>query len=226
MANRRFTQFFNTLHTKPILIDCNFVVDSTNGNGLGIRSLKGAGVQNVFMKTSATPATGNTVVQNGLIMVQFQDTYNRYFGGFSGQVSPVTGANLTVGLTVGSPYVITSLGASTAAQWIAAGVPLGITPAVGVSFIAIATSIAGGGAVKAVTASGIQLIEVVGDPNLTLTSTRSTVLGSSSGAYMLLQCLGATAAGDTTLIPKAPVNGSVIGLSFYLSGSRILVQGE
>src|ERR1035437_5544829 len=45
----RFYDFLN----KPVLIDCNFVVDSTNGNGLGIRSLKGSGVQQVFMNTSA-----------------------------------------------------------------------------------------------------------------------------------------------------------------------------
>lgn len=38
---------------KPVLIDCSFVVDSTNGNGLGIRSLKGSGVRDVFMNTSA-----------------------------------------------------------------------------------------------------------------------------------------------------------------------------
>src|SRR5665213_768068 len=38
---------------QPVLIDCNFVVDAANGNGRGIRSLKGQGVKNVFMNTSA-----------------------------------------------------------------------------------------------------------------------------------------------------------------------------
>lgn len=51
---------------QPILIDCNFVVDRTNGNGLGIRSLKGQGVRNVYMATSAsftgTTHTGTNVI--------------------------------------------------------------------------------------------------------------------------------------------------------------------
>ena len=40
-------------------IDINFVVDSTNGNGLGIRTLKGQGIQNAVMHTSATVGKGN-----------------------------------------------------------------------------------------------------------------------------------------------------------------------
>src|ERR1035437_5675784 len=53
MAHRNFTRSFNTKHAKPVLIDCNFIVDSTNGNGLGIRSLKGPGVAHVYMHSSA-----------------------------------------------------------------------------------------------------------------------------------------------------------------------------
>lgn len=47
------------MHVSPVLLDCNFIVDSTNGNGLGIRSLKGPAIKDVFMHTSATPAPGN-----------------------------------------------------------------------------------------------------------------------------------------------------------------------
>lgn len=224
MANRRFQQFFNTLHTKPVLLDCNFIVTPTNG--AGVTSLKGPGIQNVFMHTSTTPVTGNPNPANGIILVQFQDCYNAWFGGMSQMDSPTTGSNLTSGLTVGVPYVITVLGATTLAQWQTAGLPVGITPALGVPFIALATSVAGGGAVKAVGNSGIGSIEVIGDTNTTLTSSTATVLGASSGAYMMLQCLGATAAGDTTQIPKAPTAGTKIHLDFYLSSSRITVQGE
>ncbi len=64
MANRLYTRSFNTKHAKPVLLDCNFVVDSTNGNGLGIRSLKGPGIQNVFMHTTTTPGVGNNGVEN------------------------------------------------------------------------------------------------------------------------------------------------------------------
>src|ERR1700677_2366220 len=51
-------RFYSTL-VKPVLIECSFVVDGTNGNGMGIRNLKGAGVKSVFMNTTAS-ITGNT----------------------------------------------------------------------------------------------------------------------------------------------------------------------
>ena len=60
MANRNWASGgkIYSMFTSPVLIDCNFVVDSTNGNGLGIRSLKGPAVANVFMQSSA-PAPKN-----------------------------------------------------------------------------------------------------------------------------------------------------------------------
>lgn len=114
----RFYDFLN----RPVLIDCNFIVDSTNGNGLGIRSLKGAGVQNVFMHTSSSAGTGNNGIVNpnpasGYALIQLANNYNRYAGGFSGFVSPLSGSNLAINgsaLTAGSPYVITSVGHATA----------------------------------------------------------------------------------------------------------------
>lgn len=51
----RFYSFLN----RPVLIDCNFVVDSANGNGLGIRQLKGSGVQAVYMDSSASAPVGS-----------------------------------------------------------------------------------------------------------------------------------------------------------------------
>src|ERR1700744_947791 len=102
MSHIRYTQFFYTPHTMPVLLDCNFVFDSTNGNGLGIRNLKGRGITNVFMHTSATPGAGNNGVINpnpaaGRFIIQLDDNYNPYFGGFSGFVSPLSGSWLTSG---------------------------------------------------------------------------------------------------------------------------------
>lgn len=219
MANRRYTQFFYTQHNYPVLLDCNFVVDSANGNGLGIRSLKGPGIQAVYMHTSSTPAPGSPNPASGYIMVQLQDNFQRSYGGFSGQVSPLSGTPLTSGLTVGVPYVITSLGASTLAQWRTAGVPVGITPAVGVAFFAAATSVAGGGAVQLSTSSGIDSIEEIGNTNLTIQSSAKNIAGVSSGSYVTLQCLKSG-------VLQAPTDGSVISLKFYFSNSRIMVQGE
>lgn len=109
---------------QPVLIDCNFIVDATNGNGLGIRSLKGQGVENVFMHTSATPGKGPNGLLNpnpasGYAWVQLSANYNRYLGGFAGVVSPTTGSNLVIttagaALTPGNPYVITAPGHASA----------------------------------------------------------------------------------------------------------------
>lgn len=60
LANRGH---FYCPHVKPVMIDCNFIVDSTNGNGFGVRSLKGQGVDRVYMNSSASFA-GDTHTSN------------------------------------------------------------------------------------------------------------------------------------------------------------------
>jgi hypothetical protein len=198
-------------------IGCSFVVDSTNGNGLGIRSLKTLGypaVSAVYMHTSSTPASGNPNPAVGLILVQFGVAFSGYVGGFSGFVSPVSGTPIlvTAGLTVGQAYIITTVGTTTAAQWQTLGLPTNIVPAVGASFIAITASAGvGTGAVEVplATGSGINHIEVVGDPNQNVQTT-------SGGGSMILTTLAATSSSVTTLVATAPANNSVIGLSFSM----------
>lgn len=225
MANGLYRQFYYTRHKFPIQIDCNFVVDSTNGNGFGIRSLKGF-VSNVFMQTSATPAAGNPFINSvskGLILVQLVEQYNKYLGGYAGFVSPTTGSALSISsssvLTIGQVYIIVSVGTSTPANWQAMGLPTGVIPGDGVSFIASATgSGTGTGQVEAVGVSGNTHIEVVGDANQTIQSTNPVVLGGTTvGPYILMQCLGPTSVSNPTPIPVAPANGTVIGLTFVLS---------
>jgi hypothetical protein len=215
MANRMFRQFMNTLRKYPVLIDCNFVVDSTNGNGLGIRTLKPVGSANgiasVYMHTSATPATGNPNPLAGYIVVNFQDDYFGYLGGFSGQVSPLSGTPLTATVNH-TPYVIVSLGTATLAQWQAVGVPVGQVPAVGLAFVATATATIGGSAaveVIATTTSGIDHIEVLGDPNLSLDPNGPQ---TQNQGQIILACVFEGAV-------TQPANGTVIGLTFYLSNS-------
>ena len=213
-------------HVTPVLVDCNFVVDSTNGNGFGVRSLKGQGVQSLFMHTTATPGRTDNGQLNpnpaaGYIAVQLSDNFTRYFGGFSGQVSPVSGSPITItaGLTLGVAYTIVSLGTSTAADWLAVGLKPGVTPAIGASFIATATGAgAGTGAVESTVASGIDHIEVVGDPNTTLGPV--PVGGSPNvGGWIYLACYL-----NSTL--TAPADGTTIGLTFYLNQSSVKVKGE
>ncbi len=210
----------------PVLIDCNFIVDATNGNGLGIRSLKGPYVQAVYMHTSATPAATNPNPASGTIVVQMQDNFNRSYSGFNAFVSPVSGTPVAIlasgaALTPGVAYIITSLGTSTAADWHAVGLSAGITPAVGASFIAKATGAGtGNGSVMTTAAagSGVASIETVGDPNASIAPNPGAAQGF--GAQFILQCR------DYAGAIVAPAAGTVISLSFYLSNSSVTIAGE
>lgn len=218
MSNRRDIQFTYNPHNKLTLLDCNFVVDSSNGNGLGIRSLKNGGrIASVYMHTSAPLAgSGNPNPAAGLVIVNLQDNYNQYLGGSAGFVSPLSGTPISISgssvLTIGATYVIVSMGTSTQANWVAAGVSPNVQAAVGVSFIAaVSGSATGTGAVEAPVASGIDHIEVVGDVNL-MNSNGVYNASGSNGMQLILQCF-------KNGVVTAPVNGTVIGLEFSLNNS-------
>ena len=220
---------FYVPHTRPILIDCNFIVDPANGNGLGIRSLKGQGVRNVFMHTSSTPGVGNDGYVNpnpasGNILVQFRDNFTRYYGGFSGFIPPVSGTPILVasaGVTAGTAYTIVSVGTTTQAGWQSLGLPAGVIPNVGASFIASVTGTATGtGAVEVPASgySGIDHIEVVGDPNQTIAPLG--IAGSKNfGAWIVHAALFEGAL-------TAPATNTVIGMEFYFGQSSVQVAGE
>lgn len=180
--------------SKPQDVNLTFTVAATNG--LGITSLKSNGyVRNVFMHTSTTP-TANDGYTNpnpaaGYALVQFQNNFNYYLSNFVSINSPNSGSDVKIdnsALTIGRAYTITTLGNSTAAAWAAIGVPVGVTPAVGVSFIATAV---GAGAntstsrVQAPSVSGVYAVEAVGNPNMSYTSN----IGSNGGAWAMLQFL-------------------------------------
>jgi hypothetical protein len=237
MANRNWSNGGKLwmMEVMPVELTCNFIVDSTNGNGLGIRSLKGAGIQAVYMATSATKAVGSpggsTGPANGTIVVQFQNSFNKLLGGTYSLVSPA-GSNLKVdasdaALTAGVAYVITILGDATAADWLALGVPAGVTPAVGVAFIA---SVTGSGTasvtrVAPTAANGTEVlqIETVGDSNQAIAPNPTKNQGF--GAQIILQCRNSSSANHSASV--TPANNSVIQLTFQLSNSSVTSgQGE
>ena len=219
MSNRRDIQFTYSPHNKATNLDCSFIVDSTNGNGFGIRSLKRSGrVLDVFMNTSATPGTSASGMVNpnpnaGYILVTLQDNYNTYLAGGAGFVSPPTGSAISSGLTVGNVYTIASLGSSTQAQWNAAGLLNSVTPAVNASFIAAATSVAGGGTVYAAGTSGIDHIEVIGDANqMNGNGQAQPGMLVKPGMALILACY-------KNGVLTAPNNNTVIGLTFLMNNS-------
>lgn len=223
------------METAPVQVSCNFIVDSANGNGLGIRSLKGPTVGNVYMKTSATKAKGSpggtTGPATGTIVVQLQGNYNKLLGGSYSLVSPL-GTPVLIDasdahLTAGVAYTITTVGDATLANWQTLGVPIGLTPAVGLSFIASVTG-AGTSATSAVAptaAAGTNLfqIETVGDTNQAIAPNPRANQGF--GSQIILQCRNGTTSTAASQI-VAPADGSVIQLTFLLSNSSVSVQGE
>jgi len=222
--------FYSNL-AKPIKIDLNFVIDPANGNGLGIRSLKSNGyVRNVFMYTSATPGKGDGFTNPnpavGFAWIQLTQNFNAYIGGFSGFVRKLSGSNVAIdatNLTLGQAYVITSLGTSTLADWQAIGLPAGLTPTPGQSFIAIKSGNgAGSGQVQVPVVSGITSVEVVGDPN---TMINNSQISANGGAWVLVQFLAASSSTNTALVPNAPAVGSVVGMSMFFDGSSVTIDG-
>lgn len=91
---------------KPIKIDCNFIVDSTNGNGLGIRSLKSNGyIRNVFMNTSAA-FTGTS--HTSTLIDSISDTSALKAG------MPVQGSGIPINTTIATVVNSTSITLSAA----------------------------------------------------------------------------------------------------------------
>jgi len=173
----------------------------------------------------------------GLYQIQLQDSYSGYYMGGAQFISPTTGSALQIdsgsaALTAGAAYQITTVGDATAAQWAALGVPAGVTPAVGVSFVALVT---GSGAsstarVKAVGDSGIAKIELLSNPNLMLDP--QVANAPSPGGIIQIQTLQAQMPSATTqgtpvqYAAADPASGSILKLFLMLSNSSVLIGGE
>ena len=208
----------------------NFVVDSTNGNGLGIRSLKSNGyVEYVFMHTTATPGSVNVHLNPnppaGFAVICFKNNFNKYLGGFDGKV--ITPANTSqTSVTANSVYVITSLGTASLAQWQAKGLLPGFVPAVGATFVATATGTIGGSATVGSPGVPLGLITtVVGDANQTLNNSN---VFANAGAVVVVQFSAPTISGSnfqTPYLPTAPADNTVVGMLFAFDGSTVTVDG-
>lgn len=228
MANRNWASGGKvySMHVSPVLLDCSFTVDVADSEGLGITNLKGPAIEAVYMhSTAATPSDLNPA--SGTIVVQLSDNYNRSFiSGVHAIASPNSGSDVKIdnsAMTAGVAYTITTLGNATEQKWHDIGVPAGVTPAVGVSFIAASDGGSGNTLTSrvqatAATGSGIASIEVVGDPNKSIAPDPSANQGF--GGQIILQCR------DYAGSIAAPADGSVISLAFYLSNSSIQVMGE
>lgn len=207
----------------PVALDCNFSVLASNGAGL--TGLVGPYISAVWMHSSA-PSASNPNPASGTIVIRLQDNYKLLYMHGSSFQSPNSGSDVKIdnsAMTAGVAYVITTLGNASAAKWHAIGVPAGVTPAVGVSFIAASNGGAGNTLTSrvqtsAAAGSGVASIEIVGDPNASISPDPTANQGY--GAQIILQCR------DYAGAIVAPADGSKIRLSLLLSNSSVLVGGE
>ncbi len=179
MANRNFPQSKQwSNHLMPVSIDCQIAIGATGaptiatGNGYGIASI--------------------TRLAAGQYRLQLQDNYAKLLQFKATFQSPVTGGNIAAtALTPGLVYQITALGTTTQANWVTAGVPTGVTAAVGVTFLAAATS-SGNGTAKLMGASGISTVEIIGSSNNMLSNNPAGYSSQGLGGFIDFQCMAPT----------------------------------
>lgn len=193
----------------PIEIDCNFIVDSTNGNGLGIRSLKSNGfIRNVFMNTSAafTGTLNSTVNVTGIST----GTATLVVG------MPVQGTNIPAGATIAS--IVSS-----------SAITLSIS-ATGSATESITYQAFSDGYASPNPAAGYALIQMKGNYNTylggfsgytaTVSGSNISISGSSvmtKGNPYIVTGVGAVPGAHFTIAPVADVSGSLAGTYFTVS---------
>lgn len=203
----------------PQEVDLTFTVTATNG--LGVTSVKSNGwVERVFMHTSTTPTATNGVTNpnpaSGIALIQLKQNFNVFLGMSCNFQAPVSGGAVTT-TVANTTYIISVLGTTTAAQWLAVGLPAGFTATVGQVFTAIASQAIGGtGSVKAVGNSGVAAVEIIGDPNQMIANSS---VAANSGAYLALQFF------DYAGALVAPTASSICNLKLVFDRSSVTVDG-
>jgi hypothetical protein len=195
---------------------------TVNGSLIALNAavtLSAASLVNAQPSSPSGPIGSNPNPMPGIILVQLSDNYARYLGGFSGEVSPLVPGQIAVNstnLNPGQPYVITTVGTTTQAEWQLLGLPAGLVPAVGMPFIATRSGQgSGSGKVEAVSVSGITNMEAIGNSNLMLGPQGV----SNQGGWLMFQTL-------SNDVVTAPTDNSVISMAFYMDNSSVTVDGD
>lgn len=202
MANRNFpSQRIFGFHLLPVSIDGSVAIGGTGAVG----TVYGPGIASV------------TRLAVGIYRIRLQDSYAKFLAADFKFQAPVSGSNVAAtALTPGLMYQITVMGTSTQANWVTAGVPSDITAAVGVVFLAAATS-SGTGQAKILGFSGISSVEILGSPDLM----QPPINVPNLGEYITIKCIGPTSSSVTTPIAVDPADGSTLFFRFLLNNSQI-----
>lgn len=186
---------------------CSFNVAHSDSGGLGLTGLLASSAISGVYAYSSAPISGN-VVPSGCLQVFFNQAFNKLLGAYVQMYSPNSGSNVSAGsFTPGLIYVITSVGST---NWVTAGVPSNVTPAVGVAFIAAAAG-SGSGTAQVQSVSKVSHLELIGNPALSL--------AGSNGGYFLGQFIAPTISTGAFVSPYVatqPADNTVVTCSFFV----------
>lgn len=204
MANSYTNQFLFSKYGKLTLVSGGAQFGASGAVALSF----GAGILSV------------TKLATGIYQVKLKDNFVAFVDSDYQMRSSVSAAGAVTGgaFVTGTLYQIQTLGTTTQAQWVAAGVDPDFTAKVGTPFVATAAG-AGTGTVKAIAPSGIVQVEIVQTTSTMLNNLNSV---QKKGSSFIVQTLAATSSSVTTLIPSDPLNGSTLGLKFWFRDSTAL----
>lgn len=229
MASRqgRSNRIYNW-HAAPWQIDCRVTIAGSGAPTLVTSStITGSVPTATTMQSQGIKSI--TRLSTGIYRIQLDDNYTSLLQ-FDAKFTAGVGGTINMGsLSTGTVYQILTLGTSTQAQFVAAGMPAGITAAPGVVFKAAGAG-AGNGTVKLLVANAVGKTEILGTPDLMLNNQPFTQ--GNGGGYITFQCLAQTPAGTndgatppifTGAAPVAadPTSGSTMYLRFLLSNSSV-----
>ncbi len=181
MANRNYPNSrIYSGHYMPVQVDAVISIGAT-----GAPTIESAPLVHSITRLAA-----------GQYRIQLQDNYNSLLDFRGTAQSPVSGGAVAGGsFSIGTVYQIVSLGNTTQAQWVTAGLPSGITAAVGDVFKAAAIG-AGTGTVKVLGSSGIACMELMGNNAAMLKNQVANT--ANNGGYVDFQCMGLSIAGSSS----------------------------
>lgn len=203
MANRNFPQNKTFgFHLLPARIRGSITIGSTGA----VSSFSAPGVNTI------------TRMGTGVYRIQLQDNYASFLhANFSMIGQSVTGSDLDPNTgAVGTLYEITIIGTT---NWVTAGIPSGITPAVGQVFALAAAPTAGTGRVKVSVRSNITDIQLAGNPNSGFMNKQPFQAGS--GGYVTICTLAPTSSSVTTEIPADPTSGDIVLFDILCNSSQV-----
>jgi hypothetical protein len=218
---------FLSLYTEMQSPNSTTQLTSTTNHNVYVIGSVGSALGYSFTVTSANATQGATYTNNSVTFTVLSTISGGTTLVCSGASAPLASGTLTKASGTGDATItfsaVTTGAATTLAQWQAAGLPAGLTPTVGQSFVATQTAAIGGSAwVSAPSISGNACVEVVGDPNQSIANSS---IAANGGAYLLVQFLSATNSSTTTLIPTAPADGTIVSMRLNFDGSSVTIDG-